>query len=522
MNRSDSPINVLDERRLCAAVFVAALLLYLSFRSLFFNFDGVACAIAVELSDFKHLVHGNHLAYGVLAWLFDRAWRLLGYGGRAILPLQVLDSLLGAAGAAVFASLLRRSGRSEREAALGAAALAVSQAWWFWSLEAQVYMLGALFAALAAREVLAEKPRPAHVGFWLACAVLGHVGHLMALPALGWLLTRKAGRRSLAPCAATLVAVLLAAYAAAGLLAVRPRSLEELRLWLLGSAALGVDRAFSWHSVGWAAAVPEWTKMTLRIFCDFAGRSGLAWTAGVALAALPLAAAARGAARGGREARFWLFWLAGYAALFLNWEPGTIVYRVGDLLGLWALALLGLQDFSARARAGLLAAWTAAAGAYNLAFVVRPAADPASNADLVETKWVAAHAPPDAWVLATSRGAVYLPYFAGLKTVNLRYIGDEAALDSRLDALAAAGGEVYATDRTLESTGLLAELARYGLETASAGEGLALDRVARQRISGQPRGRSRKKLNAAPAARKGPNGIGSDRLVFPAKSSHTP
>ncbi len=276
----------------------------------------------------------------------------------------------------------------------------------------------------------------------------------MALPALLWLMTRKGGRKSLAPFAAALAAIVLAAYAAAGLLAVRPHSLEELRLWLLGSAALGVDRAFSWHSSGWAAAVPAWTKMTLRIFCEFVGRSGLAWTAGLVLAALPLAAAARGAARGGREARFWLFWLAGYAALFLNWEPGTIVYRVSDLIGLWALALLGLQGLPTRARAGLLAAWTASAAAYNLNFVIRPAADPASNADFVETNWVAAHAPPDAWIVATSRSAVYLPYFAGLKTVNLRYFGDETSLDARLDALAAGGAAVYATDRTLGEHGL--------------------------------------------------------------------
>jgi hypothetical protein len=487
------------ERRLAAAVFAAALLLYLSYRSLFFNFDGVACAIAVELSDFKHLVHGNHLAYGVGGWLFDRAWRLLGYGGRAILPLQILDSVLGAAGAAVFATPLRRSGRSEREALLGAAALAVSQAWWFWSLEAQVYMLGALFAALAAREALAEKPRASLVGLWLACAILGHVGHLMALPALAWLLFFKRGRGSVFPLAATLAAVLLAAYAAAGLFAVRPHSLEDLRLWLLGSAALGVDRAFSWHSTSWAVAVPAWTRMTLRIFCEFTGRSGIVWAAGAALALLPLAAAARGAARGGREARFWVFWLAGYAVLFLNWEPGTVVYRVSDLLGLWALALLGLEGLAPRVRAGLLAGWAAAACAYNLAFVVRPAADPASNADLLETRWTAARVPSDSWVIATSRSAVYLPYFAGLKTVNARYFGEEAALFGRLDALAAAGAAVFVTDRTLESTGLLAELAKYGLEAAGSGDGFTLYRVARS-SPGTPASRTPRARAAARSA----------------------
>ena len=196
-----------SERRLVGVVFISCLLLYLSFRSLYFNFDGSACATAVELSDFKHLVHGNHLVYGVLGWLFDQGWRLLGYGGRAILSLQVLDGILGAAAAAVFASILHRAGRGEREAALGAAALAVSQAWWFWSLEAQVYMLGALFAALSAREALADSPSPERLGLWHAGAVLGHVGHVMALPALIFILTRKRGWASVVPYGGVLAVV---------------------------------------------------------------------------------------------------------------------------------------------------------------------------------------------------------------------------------------------------------------------------------------------------------------------------
>ena len=338
------------------AVFFAALFLNLSVRSLFHNFDGVACAIAVELSDFKHLVHGNHLAYGVVGWCFDRLWRVLGYQGQAILALQTLDSLLGAAGAAVFSSLLRRAGRGERESVLGAAALAVSHAWWFWSLEAQVYMLGALFAALAAREALSDKPRPALTGLWHAGAILGHVGHMMALPALVYALTRKKGRGEALPYARALFIALAIPYICAGLFAFKPSSFAELKLWLLGSAALGNDRAFAWHSIPFSSAVPAWLGMSLRIFTGFAGLRGFAWSAGVILAVLPLLAAARGAADKSRESRFWLLWLGCYAALFLSWEPFTIVYRVTDLIALWALATMGLQAMSSRLRLGALIA----------------------------------------------------------------------------------------------------------------------------------------------------------------------
>lgn len=467
------------EGRSTAAVFFAVLFLNLSIRSLFFNFDGVACAIAVELSDFKHLVHGNHLAYGVVGWCFDRLWRIFGYQGQSVLVLQVLDSILGAAGAAVFASLMRRMGRGERESVLAAAALAVSHAWWFWSLEAQVYMFGALFAALAAREALSDKPRPSLVGLWHAGAILGHVGHLMALPALIYILTRKKGRREAFPYMCSLFVAVAIPYICAGLFAVQPSSFHELRLWLLGSAALTTDRSFLWHSIPLTQALPAWAGMTLRVFTEFVGRQGLAWAAGVALAVLPLLAAARGAADRSRESVFWLLWLAGYAVLFIAWEPYTIVYRVSDLLALWALATLGLRTSPPRLRAGALAAWTAAAFAFNLAYVVRPAADPANNPDLVEAEWTKLAAPADAWILANGRGAVYIPYFTARRPVNLRYYTDERALHARLDALTGAGEVVYVSGRTMLEEGLRAKLERYGLEPVAASGGLTMHRVTR-------------------------------------------
>lgn len=462
-----------------AAVFLAVLFLNLSIRSLFYNFDGVACAIAVELSDFKHLVHGNHLAYGVLGWCFDRIWRFFGYQGQALLVLQVLDSVLGAAGAAVFSSLLRRMGRGEREAVLGAAALAVCHAWWFWSLEAQVYMLGALFAALAAREALSDHPRPGVVGLWHAGAILGHVGHLMALPALIYVLTRKKGHREAFPYLSSLFVAVAVPYICAGLFAVRPQNLDELRLWLLGSAALTTDRSFLWHSTPLVQALPAWAGMTLRVFTEFVGRRGFAWSAGVVLAVLPLLAAARGAAERTREAFFWLLWLAGYAVLFIAWEPYTIVYRVSDLLALWALATMGLKALPAKARLGALTVWTAAAFVFNLAYVVRPAADPANNPDLVEAEWTKVSAPPEAWVLANGRGAVYIPYFAGRRPLNLRYFTDETALHAKLDELAKAGQVVYASGRTLEEEGLRAKLERYGLRPVAAAGPLTMHLVQR-------------------------------------------
>ncbi len=459
-------------------VFIASLLLNLSIRSVFYNFDGVACAIAVELSDFKHLVHGNHLAYGVVAWCFDRMWRIFGYQGQALLALQTLDSILGAAGAAIFASLLRRQGRGEREAVLGAAALTVSHAWWFWSIEAQVYMLGALFAALAAREALSDKPRPSRVGLWHAGAILGHVGHLMALPAFVYILQKK-NKSEIRPYLSSLFVAVAVPYLCAGLFAVKPSSFIELKLWLLGSAALTTDRSFSWHSVPLLPALHHWSRMSFRIFTEFLGQRGFAWSLGVILAVLPVLAATRAALEKSREALFWLLWLAGYALLFIAWEPQTIVYRVTDLLALWALATLGLQTMSSRLRLAALGAWIVAAFAFNLVTVVRPASLFENNPDLVEAEWTKTSSPPDAWVLVNGRGAVFIPYFAGRRPVNLRYLTEEAALRARLDALTQAGQAVYVSGRTLEEEGLHAKLERYGLKPVAEAGPLSLFRVGR-------------------------------------------
>lgn len=436
-----------------AALFCAVLLGYLSARSAFFNFDGVACAVAVELSDFKHLVHSNHILYGLLGWAFDRSWRLLGYRGEALYALQALNGLLGAAGAAALARLLRRLGASPREAALGGAALALSYAWWMWSLEAQVYLLGAVPLILAFTAALEERPRPALVGLLHALSMLGHAGHCMAAPALAWLLLAgPRGRRGVAAYVGWAAAAVLAVYVPAVLLAVKPASGREFSLWLMGSAAIGQSRSFEWHAnMPPLESLRHWGLNTLRVFCDFARAEGAAKALGIALAALPLASAVCAFRRPAREDQALGLWLGGHALIYTSWEPSTIVYRVSDLPALWALAWRGLDelDVPPKARGAALAAWAAAAGLYNWQVSIGPDCDPRNNVEYMEALALRESTPPEAWLVANARSQVYYPYFAHRRHVNLRYYGTPEALAARVAALEAAGEPVYATERTL-------------------------------------------------------------------------
>ncbi len=448
-----APMSRRDDRLADAFLFLAVLLGYLSARSAFYNFDGVACAIAVELSDFKHLVHSNHLIYGLVSWAFVGFWRALGYAGDALYPMQVLNGLLGAAGAAATAGLVRRLGAPRREAALVAGALATSYAWWMWSLEAQVYMLGALPLILAFNEALEDKPRPWLVGLLHAASMLGHAGHCVAAPALAYLLWGvRRERRDLAAYFLWAAAAVVLAYAAAVLAFVRPLEGPGFRLWLLGSMALGQDRAFQWHfGPDLLDGVRGWGLTTLRVFCDFTRVSGAMKALGLALCALPLAAVACAFRRPAREDKALALWLAGHALIYSTWEPFTIVYRVSDLPALWALAWRGLDTVNvpARARLTLLAAWAAAAGVYNWKASIGADCDPRNNVEYQETLAVAAATPPDAWVAANARNQVYYPFFGGRRPVNLRYYGTAESLARRVGELEARGEAVYATGRTL-------------------------------------------------------------------------
>lgn len=422
----------------------AALALYLAFPAARYNFDGVACAIAVDLGDLKHLVHGNHLGYGILGYWWFSLWQALGYAGPALYALQVLSSLLGAATVAAVCALLLDLGVAPGLALAAAMGCGVSEYFWTWSLESQVYPLGALFLALCAREAVRESPRPVRLGLLLTGAALGHVGHAMFAPALAWRLRREPRRLALAALASALS--FAAAYALAARFCVRPSSAEEVRVWLLGSAALTLDKRFFWHG-GWTPAnLAGWLAASVRMW----GGGALGAAFGWGLAAFGARGAEPGPKR--RAARVFVAGLAGYALLFLSWEPRTPVYRVSDFVLLWPLIALGLDSLpnSPRAKTAFLAAAVAALGLTNLVRTVIPGSDPANNAALQTVRRLTPSWPEKAWVIAGDQYTVYIPYFAHRAVIDPRYFnGAPEALAERIKTLTGAGDPVFALPAAL-------------------------------------------------------------------------
>src|SRR5438045_8001523 len=105
----------MDRRRLAPwLLFIATALIYLSFPTRVYYWDGIAFAQAIEDASSLNasLVHPNHLIYNFAGYLFYKLLRSLGFELRALTALQILNSLLSAACAGVLFAILRDTLRS--------------------------------------------------------------------------------------------------------------------------------------------------------------------------------------------------------------------------------------------------------------------------------------------------------------------------------------------------------------------------------------------------------------------------
>src|SRR5262245_14831215 len=95
-------------RTVSIALFLGALLLYLTTLTQVHTFDALSYVTSVERKPWTELFHPHHLAYGPLGALALALGRAFGYAGGAALPLQLLNAVAGAAGVALLFVIVRR------------------------------------------------------------------------------------------------------------------------------------------------------------------------------------------------------------------------------------------------------------------------------------------------------------------------------------------------------------------------------------------------------------------------------
>ena len=139
-------------------VFIAILVIYLTFPTRNYFFDGIEFAHTIEAASRVNssLIHPNHLIYNVVGYLFYRLLRVIGFDLRAVAALQMLDSILGVLSAYVLFLILKSSLRSVYVSLCLTLLFSFSATWWKFATDADAYIASVLFLLISFYLILPE------------------------------------------------------------------------------------------------------------------------------------------------------------------------------------------------------------------------------------------------------------------------------------------------------------------------------------------------------------------------------
>jgi hypothetical protein len=475
------------------------------------TYDALSYILDVERKPWLELFHPHHLAYGPLGAVVSGLAAGLGWTGGAERPLQVMNALAGALGAALFAALAGRMlPQTPRTAgALAGLLLGASYAYWYFAIEVEVYTIAAvlLVVALWLMLLLARRPTPGlavALGVIQGLAVLFHQTNVLlslpALVALGLGLHASGqpglGQRSVRLLAAyglPLALIVAVAYLGVGLGLSGLWSWGELSGWAAGYATTGF----------WGGPL-DFARLPLlgRGLADTFAQPGGAWVGLLLLAVLLLRwRGLRTAPRG--LVALGLSWLLVYGAFFVWWEPDNVEFWIASLPPFYLLVLgavfggAGRDSFAAgsqhasnkrdlganpglnlqgRAEGQAMSAWWGArlqanwaplllllCGVWMLvanAVTIRARGDAERDLQRVlAVALAAASTPGDLLVLPDGLPELYLPFYAGREQVislnqAVAVVGSDwplacALIQGRIDAALASGYAVSIADAAL-------------------------------------------------------------------------
>src|SRR5690606_21650091 len=134
--------------------------------------DGLYAAVQVRNGDPDGLFVPSHIVYNWLSWAVFNAFAALGYDGGPLLPMQLLDAVLGALGIGLLWWLLRRT-LPFTAAAIACSLVAFSYGYWFYSVSVEVYVLSAVLLISALGAAYRAAAFPGTVTFGVLGAAYG-------------------------------------------------------------------------------------------------------------------------------------------------------------------------------------------------------------------------------------------------------------------------------------------------------------------------------------------------------------
>lgn len=425
------------DRIMAAALALTASALYASVRNVFYSSDALSYAEAVEGGGAKALLHPHHLLYSPICRFAFGAARLLGYGGRALGTVHVVNAVAGGAGVALAFLLCRRLGARRSVSLLAAAGLATAAAYWSNAAGAEVYTLGTA-AALAALYVAArvssrgaKTAALAGVAF-AAAAIIQQLNLLLAPLGVIYVLTTGTDRRRKALAfAGAYAATFILGYVVLPAALLHFQSPRDYFDWFFYYARMKRWGGFSWRNVSAAADAFARVFYVQAFWNNFAAPFAASDIRHLRVA-LPLWL---GVAGGGANLLLWLarrpgraalillgVALLSYAVFILWWLPSHIDYWLlpaACVIFAVAVAVSGRGRFwYAVSVAALTLAWLGVTNV-NWRYGIKPETRLEANADYRAGLALAAVIPKDGLAfLANSPAITHARYFGGLKRVR--------------------------------------------------------------------------------------------------------
>lgn len=144
----------------------------------------------IRNTDLGELFYANHILFASFNWVLYKIWQLLGYGGDPALPIQMANVAAAAVTVFLLFHVARRLGLDDLYAAICVGLTATTFGFWWYSVEAETYLLPLPFILLCVWLLLglAERGfttrRFLALGCCFSLATLFHQQHVLLMPIL--------------------------------------------------------------------------------------------------------------------------------------------------------------------------------------------------------------------------------------------------------------------------------------------------------------------------------------------------
>lgn len=417
-----------------ALAIVVIPLLYFIYLPVSYSFDGTVFSQllrrALLKGDWLGVSQFHHLLYFPLNyWIYRALQSLCHYHVLEFFHLQLFSMLFGLAALVLVERTLKKLGIDAWLRLAGVSAIAFANAYWRFSVDAEVHMPGLFFTMAGMHLLVCCREKIGPLSLSAACFAVAagfHLTNVLAVAAaLAILLCLRLPWRRLAQFVAVYAASLLLMTGAFALLSGKSVS-GILAAGLAGIDPYGGYRIAYSRPLSWQTALQSLHSAKRALVADAGILSWLPFAAFAILLAFSLF--------GSRDRRLaaalraWWIWPVPYMLFFSWWDPGNMEFKIHVVVPLLLAAFVALSRLRPPAGRAIGSLLAASLLAINLGSGIAADSEIGRNVNHQAAVAIGRATPADAQVLVSGRftgfgyGKIYIPYFANREVLILDWL----------------------------------------------------------------------------------------------------